>query len=188
MASESFAEFRSRVGTATGFGPDEPAPIGEYDGVVAVAMCRPTATDGTPRIRIKMKVDNGPHNGKSAWWGRNIDPSDTDGLKYLFSAADALGVDWDKANDLDPGDGMALGEFIAGEIAGVRASFKVKEGKPYKGEVRNEVSFINPLRKDAPPPAQKADAKAMASGPAKAVSKPSGPPKPKATGGPVDKF
>lgn len=180
MGSQSFNEFRKQVGSKGSgtFAPDEIAPAGTHLAQVAVALARETKA-GNWRLRVKFKVDSGPHAGTSAWWGKNYEPENTDSVPWFVGFCDVMGVNWD---ELPEGtaytDAQAIVEFVAGQIGGKRAEIKCALGNEFKGKREVEVKFVNPVPAGSPEP----QAKQAASGMAKvaSASKPATPGKPAA--------
>lgn len=198
MGSESFDEFRKRVGTAgqgKTFAPDVLAPAGNHLATVAVALARQTQA-GDWRLRVKFEVDCGPHTGTSSWWGKNYEPSSEDSLKWFFAFTEIMGVDWD-AEDMpkDPTDAEGIVNAVAAQLAGKRAQIKCAEGREFKGRKDVEVKFVNAVPAGSPEPMEKPKAATVKPNPAGAAgmakvagaAKKSGPPAPpKPTGAPRD--
>ncbi len=132
MTSIDWAALKRTADDAT-----QPAPVGEYDAIVAKADAK-TASTGSPMIVVQFKITGGPKDSKTFFHNFVLSPQNAFAVAKFFSDLEAFGLDnaWFTANNPSM-------EQIAAEL--LNKSVHVELGiRSWQGQDRNEVKKFSP--------------------------------------------
>lgn len=139
----NFKELLDNAEEVTG-GNFDPLPVGEYIASVDDAEWGRTGTD-KDKLVLTFTITEGPHKGRKVWSDQVVSPESPKALGFFFRALDALGAPRDFISESSP-------QEVANRVTGSTAKLKVGQ-REWKGQVRNEVRFIDPApnQNDQPP-------------------------------------
>ena len=149
-------------------------PAGPYSVVVHDAEAtRSKSGSGNEMLKLVLKVQGGPHDGRMLWTNIVFDSSNAGLMRHTIRKLAACGVSraWMEAENPST-------ELLANKVKGAQVEVDV-EIRQYQGEDKNDVKDIRPAAGGTPAAAAPPSAPASASGsdipiPDVASAKPSG--------------
>jgi hypothetical protein len=112
-------------------------PAGDYELYVDSATATQAQSSGKDMIKLKFKVESGPHEGASVFSNLVISPESPAALSFLIRKLSAFGLDREYL-----AKNPSL-EQIASDLEHRRVLAKVII-RPYNGEDRNDVDTLRP--------------------------------------------
>lgn len=115
----------------------DPIPTGEYAGTVTEASAV-SASNGKPMIKVKVKINGGPHDGRLVFNNFVISADNPNAMGFFFRHMKALGLD---ANFFAQQPSMPQ---VAEQLTGRQALWGLGI-RQYQGQDQNEIKTIKPL-------------------------------------------
>lgn len=126
MAQVNWTQIKKDAGDMT------PVPIGKYDVVVETAELK-VAGSGNEYWKLKLKVQNGPHRGRTLYNNVVLSMASPGALRAFFINMGALGITQDQITQ-SGGDTNAITPMLAGRQALVTIGHQ-----DYQGQLRENV-------------------------------------------------